>query len=107
MSTSVVNVLLAVLKFPAAIAAFIVYAKTILTAMTGNANFTGSVSKLTKLATDVKTLDDAQTGIGLTPPTHSGAQRDAALRDVKAGLRSLRLDVQDAADKDPVNAQTI
>ena len=80
----VVKLITVVLNFPTVIAIFIVYAKAIYIEMFENPCFTAQAAKVTKLNTDI-----------------------AALKKVKADLRSLRNDVQERADADPANAGAI
>ena len=96
-----------VLNFPTAISSFIVFAKAICQAMLNNPFFKASAEKVTKLNTDITALDNAETACSTKPPTGSVEARNAALELVKADLRSLRNDVQEIADADPENAQTI
>lgn len=95
------------LNFPTVISKFIVFAKAILLAMTNNPNFKDSSAKVTKLGADVKVLDDAETACRTKPPTGTIEARNAALQAVKSDLKSLRNDVQEAADADPENALAI
>ena len=95
------------LNFPAAIAAFIVFAKAIYKAMLNNSYFTSSAAKLASLNTNLIALDSAQTACNTKPPTGSTEARNAAWELVKADLRSLRSDVQAAADANPAKARTI
>lgn len=103
----VAKLITVVLNFPTVIAVFIVYAKTIYAAMFENPHFTASAAKVTKLNTDIAVLDAAETGCKTTPPTKTVEERNVALEKVKADLRSLRNDVQEAADADPANAEAI
>ena len=103
----VAKLITVVLNFPTVIAVFIVYAKAIYMAMFENPNFTASAAKITKLNTDIIALDAAETGCKTSPPIKTVEERNAALEKVKADLRSLRNDVQEAADDDPANAEAI
>lgn len=95
------------LNFPTVISNFIVIAKAIYMAMANNAYFKDSAAKVAKLDADIKLLDAAETSCNTKPPTGSVEARNAALEAVKADIRSLRNDVQEAADADPENAQAI
>ena len=103
----VAKLITVVLNFPTVIAIFIVYAKAIYVAMFENPDFTASAAKVTKLNTNIALLDAAETGCKTSPPTKTVEERNAALEKVKANLRSLRNDVQEAADADPANAEAI
>jgi len=107
MNTKTIKLCTVVLNFPTVIAVFIVYAKAIYMAMFENPYFTDSAAKVTKLNTDIAALDAAETGCKTSPPTKTVEERNAALEKVKADLRSLRNDVQEAADADPANADAI
>lgn len=95
------------LNFPTVISKFIVFAKAVLMAMTHNPYFKDSVAKLTKLGSSVMVLDNAETACKTKPPTGTIEARNAALQAVKLDLKSLRNDVQEAADADPENALAI
>jgi len=95
------------LNFPGKIAEFILFAKAVFKAMTGNAYFTASAGKVTVLNVDITALDAAQTGCITTPPTVSVEARNVALEVVKNDLRALRNDVQTIADANPTKAEAI
>ena len=103
----IVKHLLAVLKFPRSVPVFLVYAKAISKAMKEAALFSGSAAKLATLDTSVDLLDDTQSGTKMKPPTHTIADRDVLLEDVKTNLRSLLSDVQAAADANRPSALAI
>jgi len=96
-----------VLNFPRIIAVFIVYSKAIYLAMFENPIFAASAAKVTNLIDDITDLEIAEAGFKRTKPTHTISERNGALEKVKADLRSLRNDVQELADADPVNAESI
>lgn len=107
MSTVIINHLLAVLKFPKKISDFIVYAKAIQKAMASNANFPSSAAKVTSTLTNINALDAAETALRTKPATVTAATRNVALELVKNDLRTLRNDVQNAADAKPASAEAI
>jgi len=96
-----------VLKFPTVVAIFLVYAKAIYMAMVANPLFAAFAAKVAILITDINALDEAETGFKKVKPTHTASERDGALEKVKGDLRTLRNYVQELADADPVNAESI
>ncbi len=107
MSTKTIKLRTVVLNFQRIIAVFIVYAKAIYLAMFENPIFAASAAKVANLYPDITALEVAEAGFKRTKPTHTISERNAALEKVKADLRSLRNDVQELADADPVNAESI
>lgn len=107
MSNVIISHLLAVLKFPKKIADFIIYAKAIQKAMAGNPNFASSAAKVTSTLADINALDAAETALHTKPATVTAATRNVALEAVKNDLRTLRNDVQNAADAKPASAESI
>jgi len=107
MSTKTIKLRTVVLNFPRIIAVFIVYAKAIYLAMFENPIFAASAAKVANLYLDITALEIAEAGFKRTKPTHTISERNAALEKVKADLRSLRNDVQELANDDPVNAESI
>jgi len=107
MSTKTIKLRTVVLNFPRIIAVFIVYAKAIYLAMFENPIFAASAAKVANLYLDITALEIAEAGFKKTKPTHTFSERNAALEKVKADLRSLRNDVQELADADPANAESI
>ena len=103
----IIKHLLAVLKFPRRITAFIEYARTIYDDMHGNALYAGSAAKLATLLANTDTLQAVQSGTKTRPATHSAAERNVAMDVVKDNLRALQGDVQDLADADKTNARVI
>ena len=95
------------LNFPTVISNFILFARAIFTAMLNNPYFKASAEKVTRLGTHIEALYNAETACNTKPPTGSVDARNAALEAVKADLKSLRNDVQEAADADPDNAIAI
>lgn len=95
------------LNFPTVISAFIVFANAIVLAMLENANFESLGEKITQVSSDLKILENLEAACNTKPPTASVSARNAALVTVQNGLRTLRNDVQNIADADPLNAQTI
>jgi len=95
------------LNFPTAISPFIMFAKAICQAMLNNPIFKASAEKVAKLNTDINTFLEVATGCATNPPTATIESRNVALEQVKADLRSLRIDVQILADADPENAAAI
>ncbi|HEY5592173.1 MAG TPA: hypothetical protein VIK55_14305 [Paludibacter sp.] len=107
MTTKTIKLRTVVLNFPRIIAVFIVYAKAIYLAMFENPIFAASAAKVANLYLDITALEIAEAGFKRTKPTHNISERNAALEKVKADLRSLRNDVQELANADPVNAESI
>ena len=95
---------IAVLNWPSDILNFIAFAKLILIAMLSKPVYAGSMTKLTKLGTDIGVLEENQQACSANLPTASIADRDAAREVVEEDLRELRIDVQILAKKDPINA---
>ena len=95
------------LNFPTVISAFIVFANAIVLAMLENANFESLGEKITQVSSDLKILENLEAACNTKPPTASVSARNAALVTVQNELRTLRNDVQNIADADPLNAQTI
>jgi len=107
MNTKMMKVSTVVLKFPTVVAIFLVYAKAIYKAMFENPLFAAFATKIAILITDVIVLDEAETGFKKVKPTHTASDRNAALEKVKGDLRTLRNYVQELADADPANAESI
>jgi hypothetical protein len=108
MTLSIINRLIAVLKFSKKLSDFIIYAKSLLTAMTSNSgSFSASAAKLTQLATDIAVLDNFETALHTHPPTATVAQRDAAKVVVINDLHALQSDVQTLADANPAQAASL
>jgi hypothetical protein len=107
MTQTIINRILAVLKSPTKVLDFLIYAKVILKAMTGNSNFTSSAARVTQLGTDITALDAAELALNAEPPTGTVAARNAAWEVVKNDLRILRNDVQTAADLKPAQSEAI
>ena len=107
MNTKTIKLSTVVLNFPAVVAVFIVYSKTIYMAMFENPLFAALAAKVASLYIDITALELAEAGFKTIKPTHTASERDAALEKVKADLRSLRNDVQEMASADPTNAESI
>jgi len=107
MNTKMIKVITVALKFPKVVAIFLVYAKAIYMAMFENPLFAAFAAKVAILITDIDALDEAETGFKMVKPTHTRAERNAALEKVKADLRTLRNFVQELVDADPANAESI
>lgn len=99
--------LLAVLNLPNKVPDLISYARRIHAAMYKNSHFPNSVDKLSQLQEDVNLLEKLQLALDATPPQTSCALCNLVLKAVKADLRSLQRDVQEAADNDMENAEVI
>lgn len=99
--------LLAVLNLPNKVLDLISYARRIHAAMHKNSHFPNSADKLARLLEDVNLLDKLQLALEATPPQTTAAVRNFVLKAVKADLRSLQRDVQEAADNDMENAEVI
>lgn len=107
MNTKTIKLRTVALNFPRIVAVFIVYAKAIYLAMFDNPIFTASAVKVANLIADIIALEIAEAGFKRKKPTHTISERNRALEKVKADLRSLRNHVQELADADPVNAESI
>lgn len=107
MNTKMMKVSTVVLKFPTVVAVFLVYAKAIYMAMLENPLFAAFAAKVAILIADITALDEAETGFKMVKPTHTASDRNAALEKVKGDLRTLRNYVQELADADPANAESI
>ena len=107
MNTKMIKVITVALKFPKVVAIFLVYAKAIYMAMFENPLFVAFAAKVAILNSDIIALDEAETGFKMVKPTHTFADRNAALEKVKADLRTLRNYVQELVDADPANAESI
>jgi hypothetical protein len=105
--TTIVKRIIVALNLPSQNAAFIVFAKAIFKAMSGNAYFTSFSAKITEFGTDITALDAAETGCSTKPATSTTAARDAAMEKVKSDLYYLRDGVQQIAEEDPSNAEAI
>ncbi len=99
--------LLAVLNLPNKVPDIISYARRIHSAMYKNNHFPNSVDKLNQLQEDVNLLEKLQLALDATPTQTSCALCNLVLKAVKADLRSLQKDVQEAADNDMENAELI
>jgi hypothetical protein len=75
--------------------------------MSASSYFTSLAAKLTALQTAIDDLDAAETGLRTKPPTSTSADRDGKLNVAKGQLRVLRDNVQEIADADIENAETI
>ncbi len=96
-----------VLKLPKSVKGIISYTKTILLSMDNNANFPNAGDKLAKLQTDLTELSNRDAGMAQKPPKYTSVDRDLALVTVKIDLEDLRKLVQDAADANPAQAESI
>jgi hypothetical protein len=104
---TIVKRIIVALNFPSSIADFLVYVKAIYKAMLNNAYFTSSAAKLTTLGTDITAFDTAEIACKTKPPTGTVDARNAAMELVMSDVRSLRADVQAAADANPAKAEAI
>jgi len=106
-STNLVKRVTVVLNFPKVISSFIVFVNAIILAMKNNPYFVSLADKITKLSDDLSSLEELEAACNTTPPTASVETRNVALGRVQDDLRTLRNDVQNIADADPTNAQSI
>jgi hypothetical protein len=106
-SATLIKKVTVALNFPTVISVFIVYANAIVLAMQQNPIFATLVAKITQLSSNLKILENLEAACNTKPPTASVAARNGALLVVQNDLRTLRNDVQNLADADPVNAQAI
>jgi len=97
----------AVLNPPDAINDFIIFAQKVGRMMDASPYFSASAALIAKLVADTQILDDLEIVCVTSPLTTNTKARDAARVVVEKDLRGLRLDVQKAADADPLNAETI
>lgn len=106
-STNLVKRVTVVLNFPKVISSFIVFVHAIILAMKNNPYFVSLADKITQLSDDLSSLEELEAACNTTPPTASVETRNVALGRVQDDLRTLRNDVQNIADIDPTNAQSI
>ena len=97
---------LAILKLPKKKKEFVTYAKSVVTALTGNPNLPTPNPPIDVLHADVQSLDGAET-TELTRVKGARQVRDAKMAVVKGDLELVRGYVQQVADADPANATTI
>jgi len=97
----------AVLNIPDAVSDCINFAQKVGRMMAASPYFPLSSALITKLIADTKILDDLEILCVASPLTTNTKARDAARLVVENDLRDLRLDVQKAANADPLNAETI
>ena len=76
-------------------------------AMKNNPYFASLADKITQLSVDLSSLEELEAACSTTPPTASVEARNVVLGRVQDDLRTLRNDVQNIADADPTNAQSI
>jgi hypothetical protein len=95
------------LNLPAIIELLIMFAKSIVKAMTGNAFFASSAPKITVVNTDIAAVEVAQVGFTSVPQTVTLEARDLAVEQLKNSLRALKGDVQAVADANPAKASVI
>jgi len=106
-TNSPIQEILVALNLPNPVSNLIIKAKSIEKAMTGNAYFTGSATRLTALGKSIDDLVKSETGFNTTPPSVSKETRDTHKMAVKSDLRNLRNDVQEAVDANPAAALEI
>jgi hypothetical protein len=103
----VVRKAIAVLKSPNNIDKLIIYFRDIYDKMKADNRYSGSAAKLTIFNDQIKDLYDAQTAFKAKPPTITKADRDSAKNKVVLTADSLKRDVQDLADANPSEAESI
>jgi hypothetical protein len=89
------------LNLPEPVSSLIIKSKSIEKAMTGNAYFTESATRVTDLGKANDNLVKSEAGFNTTPPSVSRETRDGHKIVVKNILRKLRGDVQDVVDDNP------
>ena len=106
-TTKPIKSVIATLNLPTMVSVLIIFAKAVYKAMLNNPYFAGSAAKLVIFNTDTITLENAEVACKTKPPTGTTQTRDAAKQVVYADLRTLRNDVQAAADANPAKALAI
>ena len=100
----------ATLKFPKTVPAFIIYVRAIILKLTGNPNiplpYPVGFSTIGNYTTNVNSLDSLEAAV-LTHVSGSVASRDVAYEVSKKDMRSIRGMVQNLADNNPTNASII
>lgn len=96
-----------VLNFPKVINKLILLAKAIASAMQSTPTFAALAPKLAELVAHIIKLEGIIESLNERDPLVSLEMREAAASLVKDDLRTLRMDVQMIADKDPENAVAI
>ena len=100
----------ATLKFPKTVPAFIIYVRAIILKLTGNPNiplpYPAGASTIAVCTTNVNSLDTLEAAV-LTHVSGSVASRDAAYELSKKDMRSVRAMVQQLADNNLPNATII
>ena len=95
------------LNFPNSNNGFIRTAQGVGSGMQGNAYFPDSAAQVTELIDDIAVLDNLEKECTINSFPKVTQARDDAKRIVENDLRDLRLDVQKAANKNPLIAETI
>jgi hypothetical protein len=96
-----------VLNLPGRIDIFIIYAGGKFNTMSSNARYSSLSTELGTLNTHTIALSKSQTGFKSKPPSVSKAQRDSDKATVVTDIRLIAGKVQEMADEDPENAETI
>jgi hypothetical protein len=97
----------AVLKSPKNIDKLIIYFRGIYDKMNADTRYSGSAAKLTLFNDQIKKLYDSQAAFKAKPPTITKADRDAAKSTVVLTAESLQRDVQELADANIPDAESI
>jgi hypothetical protein len=98
--------ILVALNLPRRIPDLIAYAKSIVTAMTGNASFPNPNPALATLEADVDALDTAEASV-LTRTKGAAATRNVKLATVRSDLDLERAYVQQVANTNPATAESV
>ena len=98
---------IAVLKLPGNVGKEIVYLTDIYDKMMADTRYSGSAAKLALFDTNIKDFFKVQVAYKAKPPTKSKENRDDARVKAELSAESLKRDVQELADENPVNAEAI
>ena len=98
---------IAVLKLSTKINDLIIYLRDIYDKMKADSRYSGSAAKLAIFTGQIKDLYDAQAAFKAKPPTITKQDRDNAKNKVVLTAESLQRDVQELADADPSEAESI
>jgi hypothetical protein len=110
MSTPIVLLIrkaIAVLKLSKKIPQLIIDLRNIYDKMHADSRYSDSAEKLTVFTGQIEDLYDAQAAFKAKPPTITKADRDSAKNKVVLTAESLQRDVQDLADANPSQAESI
>jgi len=94
------------LKNPRRVPDLIVYAKKVVTAMTGNPSFPTPNPPLATVESDISELDVAEAAV-LTRTKGASANRNVKLAIVRSDMEKLKAYVQETADTNPGTAESV